>query len=112
MARFHINLIPCNGLDIRAVPHSESSWIEAALLGLPSVSWKSGAYAEVICDGEDGFAVESEEEWIRVLNELIANPDMRKRVGTRALERVQKDFAPEVRGQEMLAFYKSLLKAK
>ncbi|MCA9329249.1 glycosyltransferase, partial [Candidatus Saccharibacteria bacterium] len=59
---------------------SENKWLEAALVGVPTVASNLGAFKEVINDRETGFLA-NKNQWFDILNELICRPDLRERVG-------------------------------
>ena len=49
--------------------------------GLPSVSSNIGTAIMQVTNGVDGFLVDTDEEWLAVLERLCRDPDLRRRVG-------------------------------
>lgn len=62
-------------------------------LGLPVVATAIGANFRVIENGQSGFLVTTEEEWLEKLKLLIYDPDLRKELGQRARRRVEKYYS-------------------
>lgn len=63
---------------------SENKWVEAALVKVPTVASRVGAFEVMIKDGVTGFLCSNEEEWYNSINNLILNPDMRNTVAEQA----------------------------
>jgi glycosyltransferase involved in cell wall biosynthesis len=81
------------GIDIGVYPLPDEKFvlgksglkaIQYMSFGLPIVATAIGTTNDIIEDNVNGRLVESEEEWIEKLYELIVNPDLRKRLGERA----------------------------
>jgi glycosyltransferase involved in cell wall biosynthesis len=62
-------------------------------LGLPVVATAIGANFRVIEEGKSGFLVTTPEEWLARLKLLIHNPGLRKELGQKARERVEKYYS-------------------
>lgn len=78
---------------------SEIKWMEAAMLGIPSVVSSSAVYDEVIRQGVDGFIARSEREWERTLAALIADRSLGRKVGRTARERVLSEYSLSQQGR-------------
>jgi glycosyltransferase involved in cell wall biosynthesis len=63
---------------------SELKFFEAGILGVPMVACATQTFREAIRDDVDGFVAENETEWEEKLERLIADPDLRKRIGEAA----------------------------
>lgn len=63
---------------------SEIKWLEAAMLGIPSVVSDTATYREVIRPGETGILCSSPEGWTAALDSLVRDPDLRWRIGSQA----------------------------
>ncbi|NTW30037.1 MAG: glycosyltransferase family 4 protein [Candidatus Moranbacteria bacterium] len=63
---------------------SELKFFEAGILGVPTVAVATQTFREAITDGVDGFVAANESEWEDKLERLIADPDLRKRIGEAA----------------------------
>jgi L-malate glycosyltransferase len=62
-------------------------------LGLPVVATAIGANFRVIEDGQSGFLVTTPDEWLEKLKLLIHHPSMRKELGQKARQRVEKYYS-------------------
>lgn len=71
--------------------------IEAMAYGKPVVAFRSGAIPEWLAHGETGYLVDtgSVDGLRRRIGELLANPDLRHRMGGAAKERVLAEFSPD-----------------
>jgi glycosyltransferase involved in cell wall biosynthesis len=65
-------------------------------VGTPVVLSPVGMNAEVVEDGVTGFLADSSEEWRAKLERLIADPELRERMGRAARARVQARYSHEV----------------
>lgn len=79
-----INLAPLEYKNDFTEAKSELKWLEAALLGLPTVASDLGAYRSVVKNGIDGFLCASTSEWERVLCLLVDDHQYRHQVGEAA----------------------------
>ena len=64
--------------------------------GTPVVLSPVGMNAEVVEDGVSGFLAETPEEWKEKLGRLIADPELRERMGRAARARVQERYSHAV----------------
>jgi phosphatidylinositol alpha-1,6-mannosyltransferase len=71
-------------------------FLEAAAAGVPAVAGRSGGSHEAVVDGETGFVVESRALDVRgALAALLADDDLRARMGVAARVRAVSEFAYE-----------------
>ncbi len=86
VAEVDINIAP-----IIDNPHRRSKsavkFLEAALVGVPTVASRLNPYTEII-DGVTGHLAQTTDEWYAALSELIQDASLRERIGTRAREYV------------------------
>ncbi len=73
---------------------SEIKWLEAAMLGIPSVVSRTATYDEVIRDGKTGILAASPEDWFDALDTLVRDGELRRRIGAQALLDVKERYAP------------------
>lgn len=86
-----INLAPLEDTIFNRAK-SEIKWIEAALVCVPTVASRIGAFESMIEDGVTGVLCRNmEEEWYWALNELILNKENRDNMGKRAEQFVKKN---------------------
>lgn len=69
---------------------SENKWIEAALVRVPTVASKVGAFEVMITQGETGLVCSNVKEWYQALDRLISDADYRKKLAENAYEYVIK----------------------
>lgn len=86
------------GVDINIAPiedtifneaKSENKWTEAALVKVPTVASRVGAFKDVIEDGKTGLLCGTEDEWFDAISRLIEQPELRRQIGERAYQTVQ-----------------------
>lgn len=91
-----------SGFDIGIMPMPDDEWSQGkcsmkALLymaaGVPTVCSDIGMNREVIKHGENGFLAETSEEWIKYLEILIDNEDLRKTMGVEARKTVENNYS-------------------
>ncbi|AXE63393.1 hypothetical protein BBF93_03550 [Hyphomonas sp. CACIAM 19H1] len=73
---------------------SNIKYLEASVVGLPSVCSATRTFREVIRHGETGYLATNDEEWEQSLAALVADADLRLRVGKAALEAVLETYSP------------------
>ncbi|MCQ9207530.1 MAG: glycosyltransferase family 4 protein [Omnitrophica bacterium] len=78
------------GFDVGLMPMPDDNWTRGKLgckmlqymaVGIPSVASFTSTNEELIRNGENGFLVKSESEWISVLSNLIENKEFRNKIG-------------------------------
>lgn len=79
----HINIAPLEP-GVFADCKSEIKWLEAGMLGVPSVVSGTRTFRQAIRQGETGFLADTPAEWRSMLGELIADADLRSRIGEAA----------------------------
>jgi hypothetical protein len=73
---------------------SNIKFLEAAAVGISTVCSPRSAFAGAIRHGVTGFLAESEEEWFVALDALVADRNLRERVGEAARQYVLLNYAP------------------
>ena len=66
---------------------SEIKWIEAALVKVPTVASKIGAFSDVVIDGETGLLA-TDDQWFDKLEALVLSPDLRQKLAESAYRKV------------------------
>lgn len=88
--------------DIGIYPLPDEPWvygksglkaIQYMALGIPTVATAIGTNFRVIDDGVSGFLVRTEDEWIQRLSELIEKPQLRRKIGEKARQKVVAEFS-------------------
>jgi glycosyltransferase involved in cell wall biosynthesis len=88
--------------------------IEAMMAGLPVVATRVGGVAELVEDGVTGLIVPPRdgEALTRALRRLLADPELRHRMGMAGRERALRDFAEDRMARETQKLYEELLGAR
>ena len=104
------------GVDINIAPiedtifneaKSENKWTEAALVKVPTVASRVGAFKDVIEDGKTGLLCETEEEWFDAVSRLIEQPELRREIGERAYQAVQSGWCTVFSGKGLSDYLRS-----
>ena len=66
---------------------SEIKWIEAALVKVPTVASKIGAFSDAIVDGETGLLA-TDDQWFDKLETLVLSPELRQKIADAAYRSV------------------------
>jgi glycosyltransferase involved in cell wall biosynthesis len=61
--------------------------------GIPTVATGIGTIFRIIKNGENGFLVNTNEEWKDILSRLMNHQQLRECVGTKAAETVEKNYS-------------------
>lgn len=89
-------------IDIGLYPLPDEEWVlgksglkalQYMALGIPTIATAVGANFRVMESGVSGFLVNSDDEWTARLSELLSDPELRRRVGKRGRERVEKYYS-------------------
>ena len=89
-------------MDIGIMPLTEDLWskgkcgyklIQYMACGLPVIASPVGVNKELVENDVNGFLANSEEDWIKFLDLLIKDPELRSRLGAKGRERVEKNYS-------------------
>lgn len=89
-------------IDIGLYPLPKTEWVlgkgglkalQYMGIGIPVVCSRIGACTEFIKDEENGFLVDSQEEWLEKISQLIENHDLRKKIGLAGRATVEKYYS-------------------
>lgn len=83
IAEMDINLAPIEE-SIFNEAKSENKWVEAALVRVPTIASKVGAFDRMIENGKTGVLCTSNEEWYTQLEKLVLNSEWRSQLGRNA----------------------------
>lgn len=84
--------------------------MEAMASGLPVITNKVGAVAEIIDNGKDGFIASNQNSYQNILLKLMNDFDFRKEVGAAARQKIKNKFSWEIVLPKWIELYKKLLK--
>jgi len=102
LAELDVNLAPLRLDNPFSQSKSEIKWMEAALVGVPTVASPTDAFAAAIRPGENGLLASSPEEWLEHLLRLVDEPAERRRLGGAARADALARYAPWVRAPQAL----------
>ena len=91
IAQVDINLAPLEMNDY-CQAKSELKFVEAGVVGVPTVAVRNQTFSEAINDGETGLLASSTEEWREKLQKLISDKEYRRTVGENARQLVLKKY--------------------
>jgi len=103
IAAVDINLAPLTDTIFNAAK-SENKWLEAALVKVPTVASKLGAFAEMMRNNENGCLCETADEWQTALESLITDPARRAALGETAQQFVLENCVTTTAGKQFAAY--------
>lgn len=83
IASVDINLAPIEPTLFNEAK-SENKWVEAALVGVPTIASNFGAFAHAVRDGETGLLCSNTQEWKDALLTLADDEGLRRQMGESA----------------------------
>lgn len=85
--------------------------LEAGSMELPAISTRISGISDAIVDGETGLLVEvrNADALAEGVIKLLKDPELRRRMGRAARERVVRDFRPEIVWNGLLGVYRDVL---
>jgi glycosyltransferase involved in cell wall biosynthesis len=83
IASVDINIAPLEDTVFNRAK-SEIKWIEAALVKVPTIASKVGAFERMIENGATGLLCSTSDEWVSAIDSLIANPKLRAEIASSA----------------------------
>ena len=111
IASVDVNIAPLEIGNPFCESKSELKFIEAGIVGVPTVAAATQTFREAIEDGADGFVAGSDEEWKEKLEKLICSGDLRRQMGEVAREKVLEKYTNKnSRNDEYYDYLRSKLK--
>ena len=92
LASCHINVSVLKA-GIIADCKSEIKWLEAAMLGIPTVVSRTATYDTILVEGVNGLIASTSAEWLRKLEVLIEDAGLRHKIGAEARELAMKSYS-------------------
>lgn len=96
--------------DVGVMPLINSSWeqgkcgyklIQYMACGLPVVASNVGVNSDIVQDGENGFLVNTPDEWMAVLGKLLEDKLLRSRMGLKGRQLVEATYCIQQTGPKM-----------
>ena len=82
---------------------SEIKFLEAALVGVPTIATPVGAYAHVIDNGVNGLLADTPEDWFNAMQQLIEGAALRRSMGEAARRTVYESYTPAKQAKALIA---------
>ncbi len=102
LAELDINLAPLVLDNPFSQSKSEIKYMEAALVGVPTLASPTDAFTATIRPGENGLLAASAQEWRAQLEQLMS-PGLRQALGQAAYADAYSSYAPQVRAAQAVA---------
>ncbi|GJE28102.1 glycosyltransferase [Methylobacterium organophilum] len=87
---------------------SEIKWLEAAVMGIPSVVSRTATHEDVIEDGRTGLLCDTSDDFYRAIERLVADAALRTAIGTAARERALERYSCEAQAETFKAIVGSI----
>lgn len=101
IAEADINLMPLENTIFHTCK-SENKWMEAALVGVPTIASWNKELSNVISDGVDGYLCKNSDEWIEKLELLVNDTDIRENIVASAKLKVMQSYTTETLSETLL----------
>ena len=101
LAQLDINLAPLVMDNPFSQSKSEIKFMEAGLVGVPTIASPTAAFRHAIRPGENGLLAADENEWKDNLANLVADPLRRQALGEAARRHVLDEYSPLKRAAEL-----------
>jgi glycosyltransferase involved in cell wall biosynthesis len=105
--------------DIGIMPLNESEWNKGKCglkgllymsMGIPAVLSPVGVSNEIVSNGLDGFLARTENEWFKILSELIDNENLRTEIGEKGRKKAEEHYSLNCKKNELIRILSSIQK--
>lgn len=103
LAGLDINLAPLEQDNPYCNAKSELKYIEASVLGLPTIASKTQCYVHAIRHGENGLLAGNPAEWTAALEAAVSDASLRVALGEAARTDALANYLPAVRSRQFAA---------
>lgn len=99
-------------LDIGIMPLPDTPWergkcgyklIQYMACGKPVVASPVGVNRKIVMHGENGFLAQTDDQWVEALSCLLADADLRRRMGTAGCATVEQTYSLQVMAPRLAA---------
>ena len=106
------------GMDIGVMPMPDTPWtrgkcgyklIQYMACGLPVVAAPVGVNTQIVEHGVNGFLASTDQEWREALSTLLANPELRRRMGAAGRKKVEEHYSLQVWGPRVAELLRSVI---
>lgn len=95
-ARFDVNLAPCERGNAFCEAKSQRRFLEAALVGVPTIATPTMSYLRAIGHGETGLFAGTTQDWYAALTRLLDDATERQQLGGNARAHALAAYGPEM----------------
>lgn len=101
-------------IDIGLYPLPDDDWVQGKsglkalqymALGIPVVASAVGCNDRVVSHGRSGFLVHNDDQWLEAFEALIADPDLRRRLGQEGRRVVERTYSVQANRDRYLAIF-------
>lgn len=103
LATMDVNLAPLEEDNPFCQSKSELKYIEAGVLGVPTLASRTQCFTHAIRPDENGLLATTQQEWTDCLERLVSDAAWRHALGEAARSDIQRNYDPEVRGRQLVA---------
>ena len=105
-------------IDIGIMPLTDTPWaqgkcgyklIQYMACGIPVVASPVGVNQEIVEQGVNGFLARSDDEWHAAISTLLADPDLRRRMGAAGRKKVEEKYSLQVWGPRVAQMMRDLI---
>lgn len=110
----HTEIEDLSKIDIGIMPLEDTEWakgkcgfklIQYLAIGIPAVANDVGVNNQLILEEETGFLADSHEKWLQSLKKLLTHKDLRKQMGSRGRDLIEKEFSVESQKEKFLSLF-------
>jgi glycosyltransferase involved in cell wall biosynthesis len=80
-------------------------------LGIPAVVSAVGVNRSLVANGQNGLLAETENDWERALEQLLADESLRRRLGQAGRLTVERDFSARVHAPRVASVFRRVASA-
>ncbi|MFT3885384.1 MAG: glycosyltransferase family 4 protein [Flavobacteriales bacterium] len=108
-------------IDIGIMPLPDNEWsrgkcgfkgLQYMGMGRPVVLSRVGVNKTIVCDGKNGFLAGTDSEWLEKLGHLIADDELRRRMGRAARATVEQQYSVPAWRDAYLEIFNTLIRRK
>ncbi len=107
-SQFDINLAPLEMGNIFCRAKSEIKFVEAGLLGVPTIATRIDPFEDAIQPGQNGLLAGNLAEWIDALDQLVSQPALRTALGQAARATAAAHYSLPVRAAELATLLQAI----
>lgn len=108
---FDIGLMPLND-DLWSKGKCGLKIVQYLSVGVPVVCTPVGTNCDIVADGENGFWATTHQEWVNHLTKLIQEKALRRQMGIKGIETIEKGYSLSVTSEKFYNILRSLQKEK